>query len=445
MTSATLTAPARAVRVAPVGRAVRFELLKLLSQWRVRGLLLACWTVPAAVVAVVSRQSSLPADTLVGRWMGTTGWAGGLVVLSFSGSWLLPLLASLVGGDVFASEDRLGTWQHLLGMVRSPRRVFAAKALAGLGVLVALVAGVAVSSTVGGLASVGSGPLVGLSGQTLSSYDAGVALLLGWSVALAATLAFWAVGLLGSVVLGRSTSGLLLPAVLAVVLQVAQLLPLPVAVRVSLPTFGFVAWRGLLTEPGQSEAVVVSLAVSLTWVLVATGLALAVFVRRDFTEASGDGRGPVAIAGSCGALAAVLLATAAAVPTTGAGIVRTDVERAVATSFGHLYRLQARELGRPDVTEQQLATTASCDRGGPQVADSGAGNDWRCVLTWHLPGAVATGSAVYQLDLAADGRLVADGDGPQSVNGSFPVRGPRGPVPNPLWQFDASVGLLHPS
>jgi len=37
---------------------------------------------------------------------------------------------------------------------------------------------------------------------------------------------------------------------------------------------------------------------------------------------------------------------------------------------------------------------------------------------------------------------VADGDGPQEVNGFFQVRTRTGDAPNPLWQFDASVNLL---
>ena len=83
-------------------------------------------------MAIISRQSSLPSDTVFGRWMNATGWAGSLVVLGFASTWVLPLLTSLVAGDVFATEDRLGTWRHLLVAVRSPRRIFVAKGLASL-------------------------------------------------------------------------------------------------------------------------------------------------------------------------------------------------------------------------------------------------------------------------------------------------------------------------
>jgi ABC-2 type transport system permease protein len=104
--------------------------------------------------------------------------------------------------------------------------------------------------------------------------------------------------------------------------------------------------------------------------------------------------------------------------------------------------VQTKELNRPDVTEAQLKTTAACTKGGDQVAAQGPGNDWRCVVTWHLPDVDAAGTAIYQLDVTAGGRYVADGDGPKEVNGYFQVRTPAGDAPNPLWQFDGTVELL---
>src|SRR5262249_3928995 len=169
--------------------------------------------------AVISKQSSLRADTVFGRWMGQTGWAGPLVVLSFSCTWVLPLLTCLVAGDVFAAEDRLGTWRHLLVAVRSPRRIFVAKALASLTVILLLVTGLAAAAVVGGLAAVGNRPLVGLDGHLLAPGQAAGAVLVAWVGVLAPTLAFAAVGLLGSVTFGRSPMGLVIPALLALLLQ----------------------------------------------------------------------------------------------------------------------------------------------------------------------------------------------------------------------------------
>lgn len=448
--SAVLDRPAPAAgpepAVAPLRGTYRFELTKLVSQWRFRLLLALCWFAPAVFVAVVGQQSSLPADTVFGRWLSQTGWAGPLVVLAFGGSWALPLLTSLVAGDVFAAEDRLGTWRHLLVTVRSPRRIFAAKALATVTVIVMLVVGLAVSSIVGGLLAIGDHPLVGLDGHSFGAGEAATAVVLAWLCALAPTLAFAAVGLLGSVLFGRSPMGLATPALLAIVLNVAQLLPLPAAVRVALPGYAFIAWRGLFTEPAQTGPLVLGVVVSLVWTAAALTLAYAVFVRRDFTDLSRDGAGRRALLVAAAPLVVLLAVSAGLVAATtsasGSGIERRGVDASLATAFGHLYRLQARELDRPDVTEAQLRTSASCDKGGPLVEDSGAGNDWRCVVTWHIPGARATGQAIYQLDVTPDGRYVADGDGPQSVNGFFQVRTPTGDAPNPLWQFDGLVDLL---
>jgi ABC-2 type transport system permease protein len=133
-----------------------------------------------------------------------------------------------------------------------------------------------------------------------------------------------------------------------------------------------------------------------------------------------------------------------ATPAGSTGIDAAKLEGSLATSYGHLYRLQAQELHRPAVTEAQLQTSASCDKGGSLTPDEGPGTDWRCVVSWHLPGATAVGSAVYQLDVTADGRYVADGDGPAEVNGFFQVQAPYGIAPNPLWQLDGTVDLLQP-
>ncbi len=377
MTAAAVTLPRAGARPAPVRRSYRFELVKLLAQWPIRLVLLACWLGPALFVAVISQQSSLPADTVFGRWMSQTGWAGSLVVLSFSCSWVLPLLTSLVAGDVFATEDRLGTWRHLLVAVRSPRRIFAAKALASLTVIMLLVAGLAASGVVGGLAAVGNRPLVGLDGHLLAPGQAAGAVLLAWASALAPTLAFAAVGLLGSVALGRSPLGLVMPALLALLLQIAQLLPLPVVVRVALPSYAFIAWRGLFTDPAQTGPLVVGVAVSLAWAVAASALAYLLFMRRDFTDLAYDGFGRRVLVRAVLPLAALLAVTvgviAGATSASGSGIDKAKLDRSLATAFAHLYRMQTGELHRPDVTEAQLRTSASCDKGGSLVDGRGTG------------------------------------------------------------------------
>ncbi|MFC9279498.1 ABC transporter permease [Streptomyces collinus] len=449
MTATVADGNVATARPVPVTRGYRFEMFKLVAQWRIRLLVLACWIAPGLFVAAVSGQSTLPVDTLFGRWMHATGWAGPLVTLGFAGTWALPLLTSVVAGDVFASEDRLGTWRHLLVVVRSPARIFAAKALASLTVLLLLVAGLACSSVVGGLLAVGDQPLVGLDGHLLAPGDAAVKVLLAWVCALAPTLALAAIGLLGSVTLGRSPMGLLVPAVVALAMQLAQMLPLPADVRLALPGYAFIAWNGLFTSPVQLGPLLIGVAVSLVWAVVATTAAYLLFVRRDFTSAGYDGSGRRAVTGGvlplAGLLAVSVAVVAATTGATGSGIEQAKVQRSLATAFAHLYRMQTDQLNRPHVTEAQLRATATCDKGSIRVAAEGAGNDWRCVVSWHLPGVEAEGTAVYQLDVTPDGRFMADGDGPKEVNGYFLVRTPSGDASNPLWQFDGNVELLRAS
>lgn len=375
MTATAVAEHAVVARRVSVSRGYRFELVKLVSQWRIRLLVLACWVAPALFVAGVSGQGTLPSDTLFGRWMHATGWAGPLVMLGFAGTWALPLLTSLVAGDVFASEDRLGTWRHLLVAVRSPRRIFVAKSLASLTVILVLVAGLACSSAAGGLVSVGNQPLVGLDGHLFAPGDAAGRVLLAWVCALAPTLALAAIGLLGSVALGRSSMGLLLPVLFALAMQVAQMLPLPVAVRLALPGYAFIAWNGLFTSPAQLAPLLIGIAVSLVWAVFATALAYLLFVRRDFTNQAYDGSGRRAITVGLLPLAVLTAVTVGAVavatPSTGSGIEQAKVQRSLATVFAHLYRLQTRQLHRPAVTEAQLRTAAACTKSDGQAAQEG--------------------------------------------------------------------------
>ncbi|NNM47089.1 ABC transporter permease [Knoellia koreensis] len=437
--------PARVAHVT-LAQVYRFELVKLLAQWRLRAVFLACLVAPALYTAVVSSQTSLPADFVFGRWMNQTGWAGSLVVLVFTGTLALPLVTCVISGDIFAVEDRLGTWRHLLVTVRSPRLIFAGKALAALTVTLALFVPLVLSSVAGGLLVVGSHPMPGLDGHLIGSGELARLVALSWVSVVPPTLAFSAIGLLGSVAFGRSPLGLLMPVAFALVLELVHMLPVPVALRAATPTSPFTTYRGFFTDPPQLGMFGIGLVVSAAWIALATYLAQRMFVRRDFTDLGGDGSSRrFALTGLLPlvALLAVTTAVVAAVTgVTGTGVDRAKVERSLATSFSHLYVLQTRELNRPAVTESQLRTTAECDKGGSRVEDVGPGNDWRCVVTWTVPGADGSANAIYQLDVLPDGRYTADGDGPKEVNGYFLVRTKTGDAPNPLWQFDGLVDLL---
>ncbi|MBR7834825.1 ABC transporter permease [Actinospica durhamensis] len=432
---------------APLARILRFELIKQFSSWRVRLLILLSWIGPGLVVYAVDQQGTLPSDTLFGRQMRATGWAGPLVVLGFAGTWVLPLLTSVVAGDVFAAEDRLGTWRHLLVAVRSHQRIFTAKALASLMVILLGVAGLAVSGVLGGLAAEGNQPLIGLDGHLMTGGDAGGRVLLAWLCVVAPTLALAAIGLLGSVILGRSPMGLLLPVLAALGMQLMQMLPLPVALRLALPGYAFISWNGLFTDPEQVEPLLIGVGVSLAWALAATALARRLFLRRDFTNVNSDGAGRRVLASGVLPLAGLLAATtwlvaATATGSTGSGIDQNELQQSLATAFSQIYQYQQAQMNHPAVNVAQLKTTAQCIKSEGLGPQSGPGNDWRCTVFWAVPGDNVTAQAIYQLDVTPNGRYIADGDGPVEVNGYFLIDRSGTVTPNPLWQFDGNVDLL---
>ena len=131
-------------------------------------------------------------------------------------------------------------------------------------------------------------------------------MLLAWLIVLAPTLAFAAIGLLGSVAFGRSPMGLVIPALLAS--EPADRATASAArrsVRVVLPSYGFIAWRGLFTDPAQTGPPIVGVAVSLAVAVAASALAYRLFMRRDFTDLAYDGAGRRALVGAVLPLVAV--------------------------------------------------------------------------------------------------------------------------------------------
>src|SRR5262249_49935596 len=128
-----------------------------------------------------------------------SGLAVPLVVLGFAALWALPVLASLVGGDVFAAEDRYGTWKTVLTRSRSRSEMFAGKLAASLAFSAIAVAVLAVSSMIAGVLIVGRQPLIDLSGSLMPASRAATRVALAWASVLPPTLAFTALAVLCSV------------------------------------------------------------------------------------------------------------------------------------------------------------------------------------------------------------------------------------------------------
>src|SRR5262249_38051356 len=115
-----------------LGVAIGVELAQLCAQLPLRIATAGRVLVPIAVWVLRRAAGTRPADTLFGRWSGTTGFATSLLVLNWVAAWGVPLLSGLVAGDIFAGEDRHGTWKALLTRSCTRTQLFLGKALAAL-------------------------------------------------------------------------------------------------------------------------------------------------------------------------------------------------------------------------------------------------------------------------------------------------------------------------
>src|SRR3954467_13211940 len=96
------------------GSVYRVEMRKLLSQTRVRAVLVFLAVAPWIYIGLILHQDRLPLETLYGRYLKDTGYATPLAVLVYASQRLLPLMAALWGGDVFSSEGQGGTLKAIL-------------------------------------------------------------------------------------------------------------------------------------------------------------------------------------------------------------------------------------------------------------------------------------------------------------------------------------------
>ena len=258
----------------------RLELAKLSRLLRVQITALACVAAPLLVAGAISVQSALPQDTLFGQWLHESGFALPLVVLGFAGQWLLPLLASLVAGDVFSSEDHLGTWKTVLTRSRTRGQLFTGKLLAVLTYVLVVLGLLAVASLLSGLL-LGVHPLVGLSGQLVSPRRAWGLVAASWASEFPPVLGFCALAVLLSITTRSSVVGMGGPVLIGFLMQVSTLVNLPAPVRISLLSTPFVAWHGLWTEPGFIRPLEHALITSAVWFALCLTGSWLVFRRRS--------------------------------------------------------------------------------------------------------------------------------------------------------------------
>ena len=262
----------------------RMEWAKLRAQWTARTLLAACVAGPLVFVGAIRAQSGVPSDTLFGRAIMETGFATPLVILGFAGIWILPVLASAVGGELFSADDRYGTWPTLLTRSCTRAEIFAGRVATALAFSSLAIAVLAFSSVAAGVIAIGTQPLIDLSG-TLRVGQSALALVAGaWTSVLPAAWALTAIAVLVSIATRSSAAGVGVPVMISLLLQLCAYIDGPEAMRRLLLTSGFTAWRGLALEPRDVTPLAWSLIVSAIYFAAATAIAYRLLRYREIAR-----------------------------------------------------------------------------------------------------------------------------------------------------------------
>ena len=386
--------------------ASRAERRKLLAQPSTRVLALVCLLGPFAFAAVLSGQSGVPGDTLLGAGVHSSGYTFSLVVLGFAGYLGLPVLGGVLAGDIFSAEDRYGTWKTILTRSRSRGELFAGKILAAMALALALLAIAAASSLISGFIFIGDQPMVGLGGNVIGSGQALWLVLASWLVSAPALLGFTSLALLLSAASRSGIVGVIGPVLAALVMQLLALVGTGSWMHTALLAASFDAWHGLLGSPRFYLPLAIGIGVALLWILACIAGAWGVLRRRDFAGPAvprRPGWGPAArVVLSAAAVTILLGLLADAGPT---AITAARLEASVKPVFGRLLVLQQQELGRTVSTATQPRLRTSCRRHSGQSA--GPGDDWTCTLTVVAPSAGAEPfqitSVIYDLSVKSNG------------------------------------------
>lgn len=266
-----------------VGTVYRWELFKLRHQKRTYlGLGMAIIVPILYVVAVHVRRHHEQGGTFAfSDYVDKSGLAIPLVVLLFGAIWLFPLIAALVAGDIFASEDHNGTLKTIFTRSLERWQVFAGKGLVAITYAIVAIAVCGTVGVVAGSLQSGFNPLQSLSGTIVSAPRAlGLVYvsLLVYLIPLAATVA---IGLLLSTVTHNSAAAVVGTLMVSLIFQLLGVLPGLSGLQPYLLSTQFNAWQGLLRTPIDVEPIVRAAWVCAVYGLTSLVAAFLVFLRRD--------------------------------------------------------------------------------------------------------------------------------------------------------------------
>ena len=285
--SAAGAAPAAPLLVGPFKRAAtatayRWELRKLVSQKRTYlgfGLAVA---LPLIFVIVQSlRHSHDHGENIFASQITHSGLATPVLMLLFLSVFMLPLIASLVAGDIVAAEDGNGTLKTILTRSVDRGQVFASKALAAVSYATVAVFLSATVATVAGVAAWGFNSVTTYSGTVVSPSEGLLLIFAANACYLIPLFAVASIGVLLSTVTRNSAAAVVGAVGVTILLFIVAQIPGLEGIRPYLLTEQYEAWHGLLRTPTDWAPIWHSLWVCALYAGPALLTGYLVFLRRD--------------------------------------------------------------------------------------------------------------------------------------------------------------------
>ena len=275
---------ARAVRRPSTLIVYRWELRKLVAQKRTYLGLALVTILPLFFVifqTVHRHHHGGGTDGYFAEQITKSGLATPILMLLFLSMFMLPLVASLVAGDIVANEDGNGTLKTILTRSVDRGQVLAAKAFAAMTYAALAVLVTSTVSTVAGVASWGFHPLRTLSGTTVTASEALLLVAAASLLYLIPLVTVVAIGVLLSTVTRNSAAAVVSTIGMVLLLYILAAIPGLEAIKPYLLNEQFQAWQGLMRTPTDWAPVAHSAWVCALYGVPALLAAYLVFLRRD--------------------------------------------------------------------------------------------------------------------------------------------------------------------
>ena len=260
----------------------RWELRKLVSQKRTYLGLGLAGVLPLIFVLVEAiRNQPAHGDTIFAQEILQSGLATPVFMLGILATVFLPVIASLVAGDIVANEDGNGTLKTILTRSVDRGQVFAAKTAAAITYGILAVYFAAAVGTGAGVAAWGFHGLRTLSDTYVSASKALLLVLAAYTFFLIPLIAVIAIGVLLSTVTRNSAAAIVGTIGLTILIAILSAIPGREGLHPYELTQQYFAWQGLLRTPTDWAPIGHSAWVCALYAVPALVAGYLVFLRRD--------------------------------------------------------------------------------------------------------------------------------------------------------------------